>query len=61
MAGGWGRRYPQARIPRKAHQWLRHQELLPSVTKSPPLLGELLAGGAGGASVRPSVTSSLYL
>jgi hypothetical protein len=51
----------KGKFPRKAHQWLRHQELLPSVTKSPALLLELLAGGAGGASVSPSVTSSLYL
>lgn len=42
------------------HQLSFHQELLPGVTKS--LLGFLLlAGGAGGASVSPSVTSSLYL
>lgn len=41
------------------HQCCLHQEVLPSVTTPLSLL--LLAGGAGGASVSPSVTSSLYL
>ncbi len=50
----------ETRIENDAHQWLRHHDELPSVTKLLPLL-LLRAGGAGGANVSPSVTSSLYL